>query len=199
MANIKNPGPVAQRLKALRLEHGWTLDDVAERSGISKATLSKLENGHTNLSFASVTKLSNGLGIPFSVLTNPPGPGEGARRSVTRGQTATVFEARDARWQVLCNDLAGQDQVYLRSTILSHELAESAPWRRHPGQEFIHVLSGVLLLYSEAYEPLELSSGDSIAFDSSMGHKYVSASVEDAEILIIMQASGYTDADEWPG
>jgi hypothetical protein len=51
-------------------------------------------------------------------------------------------------------------------------------------------------LYTEAYEPLELNAGDSIVFDSSMGHKYVSKGKQDAEVLITMQTSGYTDIEE---
>jgi len=196
MAIINDSGPVAARLKALRKERGWTLDEVAERSGISKATLSKLENGRTNLTFTTVTKLSEGLKVPISQLTNPALSNEGSRRSISRHDQNATFVANDSTWEVLCNDLSGHDQVYLRATIQRHEFDETAAWRKHPGQEFLYVLSGTLVLYSEAYEPLTLNPGDSIAFDCSMGHKYVSASEEDAEILLTMQAAGYTDLDE---
>ena len=196
MAVIRNSGPVAARLKAIRKEQGWTLEEVAKRSGISKATLSKLENGRTNLTFTTVTKLSEGLDIPVSQLANPAHVMEGSRRSVSRAGGGATFEADDILWQVLCNDLSGHDQVYLRATVRRHELTGESSWRRHPGQEFIYVLSGTLILLTEAYEPLTLNSGDSIAFDSSMGHKYVSHGDEDAVLLMSIQAAGYTDVDE---
>lgn len=196
MAIIKDSGPVAARLRALRKERGWTLDEVAERSGISKATLSKLENGRTNLSFTTVSKLSEGLRVPIALLTNPTLSNEGSRRSISRHNQNATFVANDSTWEILCNDLTGHDQVYLKATIQRHELDETEAWRKHPGQEFLYVLSGTLILYSESYEPLTLNPGDSIAFDSSMGHKYVSASDEDAVILLTMQAAGYTDLDD---
>lgn len=198
MAIIRNSRPVAGRLKAIRKEKGWTLGEVATRSGISKATLSKLENGHTNLTFTTLAKLSEGLEIPISQLANPAQTGEGSRRSVSRAVDGATFEANDVRWQVLCNDLSGHDQVYLRATVLRHELDKESPWREHPGQEFIYVLAGTLMLFTEAYEPLTLNTGDSIAFDSSMGHKYVSIGDADAVLLMSMQAAGYTDVDDLP-
>jgi transcriptional regulator with XRE-family HTH domain len=35
---------LAERLRALRGERGWSLDELARRSGVSRATLSRLEN-----------------------------------------------------------------------------------------------------------------------------------------------------------
>ncbi len=198
MAVIKDARRLSSRLKALRVENGWTLDEVAGKTGISKATLSKLENGRTNLTFASVLKLSQGLNIPISTLTNTVDDSVGRRRSITRSNEGAVFEADDAHWQLLSNDLAGQDRMYVRATIQSRAFDEEAPWRKHPGQEFLFVLSGTLTLYSEAYQPLTLKPGDSIAFDSSMGHKYVAAGRGKVEVLMAVQGEGYTDVDEVP-
>ena len=195
MSKALNPGAVGQRLRSLREENRWTLAYVAEQTGISKGTLSKLENGKTNLSFTSVTKLAQGLNLPIAALTTPGGQFS-ARRSLTRLGGGSVFEARDTRYEILCSDLADKSQVFMRASILSHSAQDQPQWRRHPGQEFLYVLSGTLRLYTEAYEPLELKAGDSIVFDSSMGHKYVSKGKQDAEVLITMQTSGYTDIEE---
>ncbi|HBJ28965.1 cupin domain-containing protein, partial [Cobetia sp.] len=58
-------------------------------------------------------------------------------------------------------------------------------WVRHDGEEFLMVLAGSILLYSEFYEPLPLGEGDSIYFDSDMGHALVSTSEEDAIVLSV--------------
>lgn len=195
MSKALDPGPVGERLRSLRQENGWTLAFVAEETGISKATLSKLENGKTNLSFTSVTKLAEGLQLPISALTTPGGQFS-ARRSLTRLGGGTVFEASDARYEILCSDLSDNHQAFMRVRVLSDSLEDQPQWRRHPGQEFLYVLSGSLFLHTEAYEPLELKSGDSIVFDSNMGHKYISAPGEKAELLITMQTHGYTDVEE---
>ena len=39
---------IAQRLRALRTERGWSLDELAQRSAVSRATLSRLENGEVS-------------------------------------------------------------------------------------------------------------------------------------------------------
>ncbi len=46
---------IAQRLKGLRAERGWSLDELAGRSSVSRATLSRLEN-------AEVSPTANVLG-----------------------------------------------------------------------------------------------------------------------------------------
>ena len=43
--------------------------------------------------------------------------------------------------------------------------------------------SGVVRLYTEFYEPVEMAMGDSAYYDGSMGHCVVSVSQEDALIL----------------
>ena len=50
------------------------------------------------------------------------------------------------------------------------------------GTGVYHVLSGRLELHTELYQPVRLKAGDSIPFDSSMGHHYVSLGRKHAEI-----------------
>ena len=45
------------------------------------------------------------------------------------------------------------------------------------------MLSGEIQLFTEYYEPLVLQEGDSVYYDSSMGHACVSLSREDAMVL----------------
>ena len=49
-------------LKTARDKHRWTMDGLAERSGISKATISRIEAGDvSNPSNDTVTKLETAL------------------------------------------------------------------------------------------------------------------------------------------
>ena len=56
-------------------------------------------------------------------------------------------------------------------------------WVRHDGEEFLYVLTGVVQLFTEFYEPVEMRRGDSAYYDGSMGHNVISVSDEDATIL----------------
>src|SRR5262245_48327919 len=59
---------IAQRLKNLRLERGWSLDDLAGRSGVSRATLSRLENSAISPTTAMLSKLCAAYGMTMSRL-----------------------------------------------------------------------------------------------------------------------------------
>ena len=54
---------------------------------------------------------------------------------------------------------------------------------RHDGEEFLFIVTGVIRLYTEFYEPIELRRGDSAYYDASMGYNLVLQSDDDATVL----------------
>jgi transcriptional regulator with XRE-family HTH domain len=193
---MANPAEAGRRIRMLREDNGWTLADLTDKTGISKSTLSKLENGQTNLSLTNLIKLSEGLQIPITTLTNPSLPRTGARRSMTVLAGGNKIESRDGLYEILCNDLAGQDQIFMRVNLTNRSMSPTGGFHSHPGQEFILVLEGTLVLCTEAYEPSVLETGDSIMFDSSMGHHYVATGEGETVILVVMQRAGYTAIED---
>jgi len=181
---------VGQRLSKIRSENGWTLKAVANLTGISVGTLSKLENGKTQLNFSSVNKLASGLGLRVTDLTNPAQTVSG-QRTFTPAMSGVVFRTEDIDYEVLCSEISNSQQGYLRGVVKARKFNPNLPWHKHQGQEFIHVLRGTLELHTEHYAPLILKTGDSTLFDSSMGHHYVSKGRTNAEILITMSLEGY--------
>lgn len=59
---------IAARLKALRTEQGWTLDALAERSGVSRATLSRLENAEVSATATVLGQICAAYGLTLSRL-----------------------------------------------------------------------------------------------------------------------------------
>lgn len=59
---------IAQRLRELRTERGWSLDELASRSGVSRATLSRLENAEVSGTASMLGKLCSAYGLPMSRL-----------------------------------------------------------------------------------------------------------------------------------
>lgn len=59
---------IAQRLKSLRNERGWSLDELARRSDISRATLSRLENAEVSATAAVLGRLCAAHGMTLSRL-----------------------------------------------------------------------------------------------------------------------------------
>lgn len=59
---------LAQHLKGLRVEHGWSLDELAQRSNVSRATLSRLENSEVSPTTSVLGKLCTAYGLTMSRL-----------------------------------------------------------------------------------------------------------------------------------
>jgi transcriptional regulator with XRE-family HTH domain len=59
---------IAQRLRSLRAERGWPLDELAKRSGVSRATLSRLENAEVSPTASVLGKLCAAYGLTMSRL-----------------------------------------------------------------------------------------------------------------------------------
>lgn len=59
---------IAARLRALRAERQWSLDELARRSGVSRATLSRLEHAEVSATAAVLGRLCAAYGLPMSRL-----------------------------------------------------------------------------------------------------------------------------------
>ncbi|HEY3948913.1 XRE family transcriptional regulator [Phenylobacterium sp.] len=180
------PGAV---VKSLRLANGWTLAEVSRRTGLPVSTLSKLENDKMSLSYDKLARISKGLEIDIGVLfSNAPSPAPGrlsGRRSITRAGEGRLIETETYESLYPATDLLNKRFVPIVSEILARSLSEFSELIRHPGEEYAYVLSGVIELHTELYAPVRLESGDSIYFDSGMGHAYLAASPGPCRLLTI--------------
>lgn len=186
--NRPEPGqlPIGPRIKTLRKERGLSLAELARRTGVSEATLSRVENGQTLVSAHHLYRLAGTLGVDITAFF-----GEGATsimsgtRSVSRRGKGVALRTSRYRAQVLCTDIANKRMHPAINTVTVTSLEEAGGYSRHDGEEFLHVLDGTLVLLSEFYEPLTLAAGDSIYFDSRMGHAYASADGAPVTILVV--------------
>ncbi|MEQ8398305.1 XRE family transcriptional regulator [Thalassobaculum sp.] len=79
---------IAQRLKGLRAERGWSLDQLAARSAISRATLSRLENAEVSPTANVLGKLCAVYGLTMSRLMHLV---EGEFPALVRGEAQAVW------------------------------------------------------------------------------------------------------------
>jgi XRE family aerobic/anaerobic benzoate catabolism transcriptional regulator len=63
--------PLGDRVRAIRLQHGWTLRDVAERSGVSTRFLVQLEGGRGNISVRRLADVAEALSTSAAALLAP--------------------------------------------------------------------------------------------------------------------------------
>ncbi|WP_280545824.1 MULTISPECIES: XRE family transcriptional regulator [unclassified Halomonas] len=181
------PLRLGERLKEIRLAHRWTLEDVSQRTGLARSTLSKIENDQISPTFTAVQKLINGLGIDLPQLLSPPRvqPLTLGRRDLTRQGEGQRHPTPTYEHELLSCELAQKRMIPFKTIVRARAFEEFSEWVRHDGEEFLMVLDGEILLYTEYYEPLALGSGDSIYFDSAMGHALVSVSDADAVVLSV--------------
>lgn len=134
--------------------------------------------------YDALIKLAAGLGIDLSALfATQPAPSGIGRRSISRAGSGSPFRTPYYEHVLLCNDLSSKDMVPFRTRVVARAFEDFDDWSRHSGEEFVYVLSGSVKLFTEFYEPVELSAGDSWYIDSRMGHRVISVSRKDAEVL----------------
>ena len=139
--------------------------------------------------FEAVQKLAAGLGIDVPQLFKPASePGSPGRRDVTRAGEGRAHPTATYEHELLCTALTKKRMIPFKSRIHARSFEDFSDWVRHEGEEFLLVLEGVIHLYTEHYEPLQLEAGDSVYYDSGMGHVCVSISEEDALILWVTTA-----------
>lgn len=177
----------ADTVRALRRAANVTLTDLALRSGLSAATLSKIENGRLSPTYETLLRLADGLQVDIAELFAPQAPAEKStgRRSLTRQGQGRLLVTPQYQYELLCAELSRKKFSPYVTTITARSVKDFSPLPRHGGEEFIYVLSGEIELHTEHYEPTHMKAGDACYFDSSMEHACVSVSKADAVVLWI--------------
>jgi transcriptional regulator with XRE-family HTH domain len=174
------------RIKALRKERGRSLAELAKSTGVSEATLSRVENEQTLVSAHHLYRLAQALGVDITAFFEPASTSiSNGIRSISRKGEGIPLSTPRYEAQVLCTDIANKRMHPAIDTVTVRSLAEAGGYSHHDGEEFLHVLAGRLLLATEFYEPVILETGDSIYFDSHIGHAYLSADGAPVQILVI--------------
>jgi hypothetical protein len=56
---------------------------------------------------------------------------------------------------------------------------------RHPGEEFLMVIEGVVVVHTEFYTPVVLHVGDTLYIDSNMGHAYLTLDGQVGRFVVV--------------
>ena len=172
------------RVRDLRKARDWTLEQAAKQAGLARSTLSKIENGQMSPTYDALKKLATGLEISVPQLFTPPKRDQiNGRLSVTKNGSGQQQATATYEHELLAETLTKKQMLPYRARVRARSMDEFDGWVRHDGEEFLYVLTGVVQLYTEFYEPIEMRRGDSAYYDATMGHNVVSVSDEDATIL----------------
>jgi transcriptional regulator with XRE-family HTH domain len=202
---MQNPG---EAIRSLRNRLGLTLSAVSEKTGLAVSTLSKLEKGRNSLSYDKLMMLSEAFGVDMAELLGPATPSRAApvssgRRVIQRGGEGYGVETLCYRQLYLATDilhkLATPLLAEVRARTLAEFTAEFGGLIQHPGEEFAYVLEGEIDFHTELYSPARLKAGDSVYFDSGMGHAYLKASEDRCIVLAVCcaRAGGHEMMEEF--
>ena len=190
MANRQNF--VGSKIKGIRETKRLSVEEVAERSGLSTEQINSIENEQNLPSFGPLIKVARALGVRLGTfLDDNDGLGPVVCRAADReSQTTISFSngATDARKHMEYHPLAQQKTGrHMEPFIIDINPSEEHHYQLsdHEGEEFIYVMEGqVELEYGK--EKYVLNAGDSIFYDSIVKHHLHGAPGKSAKILAVV-------------
>jgi transcriptional regulator with XRE-family HTH domain len=169
---------VGPRLRRIRRQRGVTLTDLADATGISKSTLSRLESGQRKPSLELLLPISAAHQVPLDELVGAPAVGDPRVRFQPRQQGDRTIVALTRQ--------PGSPQAYKMIIPPNDEKPEP---RTHEGYEWLYVLSGRLRLLL-ASQDVVLTQGEAAEFDTRLPHWFGAADDRPVEILSLFGRQG---------
>jgi transcriptional regulator with XRE-family HTH domain len=180
---------VARRLAALRKEVGLTLRELSAKTGLSDAYLSRVENGQTAVTLASLEKFAAVFATPITAFfeeeTTPRRlvlcrSGQG-RKARFRGRTGTLVGL-----------LAEEKHGKLMEPLIVDVSSATKPVQplAHAGEEFNYVLTGRCQFIFDGEKHL-LAMGDSVYFDATVPHAVRAVKNEACQLLAVVTSRDF--------
>jgi transcriptional regulator with XRE-family HTH domain len=154
---VAAPLDLGARVRELRKERNWTLEQAAQKAGLARSTLSKIENGQMSPTYEALKKLAVGLDISVPQLFTPPSKGQvNGRIALTRSGEGSRHITTTYEHELLADQLTRKKMLPYRARIRARSMDEFEGWVRHDGEEFLYVLTGTVRLFTEFYEPVDI-------------------------------------------
>jgi len=169
-SGITLEGAIGQQVRNLRKRLNLTVANVAKQAQLSSGMLSKIENGLTSPSLATLSALAHALNVPVTSLFR----GYEEQRDVTmiKAGEGLVIERRGSgaghQYQLLGHTI-GKPYSIEPYVISISDMSEVFPVFQHAGTELIYMLEGKVA-YRHANKVYDLEPGDSLFFDAEASH-----------------------------
>jgi transcriptional regulator with XRE-family HTH domain/quercetin dioxygenase-like cupin family protein len=161
---------IGRQVNEFRNKLGITVADLARQAGLSAGMLSKIENGVTSPSLATLQALSSALNVPVTAFFRKYEEQRDA--SFVKSGQGLVIERRGTRashqYQLLGHSMSKTVVVEPYMVTLT-ATPDVLPLFQHSGQEFIYLLEGEVT-YRHGDKLYEMEPGDSLFFDADVPH-----------------------------
>jgi transcriptional regulator with XRE-family HTH domain len=172
---------VGKNIKSMRKKKGLTLQELAEKSGISATAISAIERNVSSPTVNTLGAIGQALGESLSSLLGESEISYVLTRADKRARLAS--EIRNADFLSLASGLPGQRFLPMLSVLKSGS-SSGEDYITHRGEEFFLVIKGALEIELNG-EMLKLEVGDSLYFRGNTPYRWHNASDKETQLLIV--------------
>ncbi len=184
-AAIETDDAVDQRLgetvRLLRQRAGLSIQDVANRTGLSTGMISQLERARAMPSIRTLRLLGIALDVPISYFFETSDASDGQRYIVRRTSRRLLrLTASGVVKEALTPEGKGQLELY--ELTLNPGASSGTDFLKHTGEKAGYILSGSLRLWLDHQAHL-LEAGDSFRFPSIVPHMFDNPTQQVARVI----------------
>jgi transcriptional regulator with XRE-family HTH domain len=175
---------VCQRVKEMRRQKAWTLEQLASLSGVSRSMLSQIERGGANPTLGVAFRIARAFGVTLADLVDSP-TGASRIETVRAGDNDSLFRSdRFIRIRTL-SPLHTEKDVEFYELLLRPKGKLKSAAHFEGTREFLTVEKGLLRVRS-ADETTELHKGDSARYPADVPHEIENAGRGDALAFLVV-------------
>lgn len=173
-------------LRRVRLERGYSLNDLSKLTGVPSATLSRIENNKMSPTLTIVLTILNGLRLELTdLLSSTADRPRNTELSITRFKKGAKFALPAGDFMPLHENVPYR-AFGTHMILISPSPSDAEPELiGHNGEEFFCLLEGEIMLKLKGKAPVTLRPGDTAYFQSTTPHLYVAMNNEPALGLIV--------------
>ncbi|RRQ26253.1 XRE family transcriptional regulator [Rhodococcus sp. Eu-32] len=161
---------IGGQVRNLRISAGLSLSELANRVGMSKAMLSKIENAQASCSLSTLSRLSTGLDVPVTTLfRGATTQRESVYTPAGNGAHIVGRGTRAGHHYEMLGALRGQHRRLEAVVVTLEEESTISPRFQHPGTELLFMLQGEMV-YTHDGSDYRLRQGDSLLLDGEGLH-----------------------------
>jgi transcriptional regulator with XRE-family HTH domain len=196
---------IGARLAEHRNRRGVKVSALARQIGVSPSLISQIERGQSRPSVSTLFALAEALNVAVDAffrdgeaagpglprpMVEAPARGDGQRQdryAVRRHERAGIDIEGGVRWERLTPAALGD--VEFMELIYAPGAESNPALYRHPGFEMVLVLSGRLTIFV-GFDRYDLGPGDSMAFPSTLPHRYLNPGEEETRAVTTILRDG---------
>jgi transcriptional regulator with XRE-family HTH domain len=184
---------VARNIRRLRTARGWSFDQLAARSGVSKGMLVHLEQARTNPSLGTLCKVAETLGVSLAALVElHEAP---VVRVVQPAEVVRLWQSEAGSFGDLLVGSDERDHLELWHWTLAPGDAHAAEAHAGGTRELVHVVSGDLTLEVDGSAHV-VPGGGAVLFHADRPHTYANVGREPVRmVMAVVQPEA--DLEEW--